>query len=254
MKKVAFLRAALLCLSVCLVSTLSAQNVGINDDNTAPDPNAMLDVKSTTKGVLFPRLTTAQRTTLGTASPTEGMLVFDTDVEAYFFFTNGSWAQLTTGGGGSVPPGTILAYGDDTPPAGYLSCDGSLVDMNTYPALFNAIGVNWGGDGLPNFRLPDLRGRFPRGWDEGAGVDPNAVGRTALHTGGATGDNVGSYQEDEIKSHWHVVAPQVAASDAGGGYVVSGAPIASQIGFSTEPAGGDESRPKNAYVHYIIKY
>lgn len=253
MKKVAFLRTALWCLSVCLVSALSAQNVGINDNNTAPDANAMLDVQSATKGVLFPRMTTAQRTALGALTPTEGMLVFDTELGAYFFFVGGVWVQLTTGAGGGVPPGTILAYGAETPPAGYLSCDGAAFSKFDYPTLFNAIGTAWGGDGLPNFRLPDLRGRFPRGWDDGTGVDPDAGGRTALHTGGTTGDNVGSYQGDEFRGHTHAYTRNQTTIDRGssGGQA---AVLRNTQSAQTTSAGGSETRPQNVAVHYIIKY
>lgn len=260
-------RTACFCLSMFLFAALSAQNVGINDDNSAPDPNAMLDVKSTTRGALFPRMTTAQRTTLGNASPTEGMLVFDTDVEAYFFYTNGAWAQLSTSSS-SVPVGTVLPYAGAVTDngtvveavAGYLLCNGAEITGLQYPALKNVLLTAWGnGDDTDDntVNLPDLRGMFLRGVSgprSDGKEDPEDTGRGAMLPGGNTGDNVGSYQGDEIRSHWHVIAPQVAATDAGGGYVVSGSPIASQIGFSTEPAGGTESRPKNAGVHYIIKY
>lgn len=63
-----------------------------------------------------------------------------------------------------VPPGTIVAFGGDTPPAGWLLCDGSTVRASVYPALFAAIGNSWGhGENTPEdtdpdtFSLPDLR-------------------------------------------------------------------------------------------------
>lgn len=260
MKKVLLLFLGLNC------SVSFSQNVGINDDNATPDPNAILDVKSTTKGALFPRMTTVQRAALGALNPTEGMLVFDTDIEAFFYFTNGEWAQLSTGTGNSVPVGTILAFGGTAVPAGYLACDGSSVSNTAYPALFAVIGTSWGGNGAPNFNLPDLRGRFPRGWDNGAGNDPNAGARTNLYTGGQTGDNVGSYQLDAFQGHHHNVVMTTAASDTGDGGVTCGATGNSQNpgynyaswpisdGGNGTPRYSSETRPKNAYVHYIIKY
>lgn len=242
------------CLPILFPLGVSAQNVGINDDNSTPDPNAMLDVKSTSKGVLFPRMTTTQRTTLGTANPTEGMLVFDTDVEAFFYFINGNWVQLSTGSS-SVPVGTILAYGDDTPPAGYLACDGSSVSNATYPALYAAIGTNWGGDGTPNFKLPDLRGRFPRGWDNSAGVDPDAGSRKDIN-GNTIGDVVGSYQEDTFQDHTHAYTRNQTTIDRGtsGGQaaVLRGTVLAATTGANNN--AGSETRPENASVLYIIKY
>lgn len=253
-----YLRMALASLFFCLYLGMSAQNVGINEDNSVPDPNAMLDVKSTTKGALFPRMTTAQRTTLGNANPAEGMLVFDTEVEAFFYFTNGSWAQLSTGNSSSiVPVGTILAYGDDTPPPGYLICDGSSVNNVTYHDLFMAIGTNWGGDGTPNFKLPDLRGRFPRGWNNGAGVDPNATARTDVNgipLPANESDVVGSYQEDEFRAHNHTQRYDNVNTRSSGTLTWHTPAGAGHAGAQTDAAGGSETRPKNAYVLYIIKY
>lgn len=255
MKKITFFRTAVWCLSICFATTAFAQNVGINDDNSTPDPNAMLDVKSTSKGVLFPRLTTAQRTALGAANPTDGMLVFDSDVDAYFYFANGDWVQLSTGAGSGVPVGTILAYGDDTPPEGYLACNGNSVKNTDFPALYAVIGTNWGGDGTPYFTLPDLRGRFLRGWNNGAGVDPDAESRKDTN-GNPAGDVVGSYQEDAFQDHTHAYTKNQTTIDRGssGGQaaVLRNTVLAATTGANNNPSS--ETRPKNASVHYIIKY
>lgn len=67
--------------------------IGINANNTAPATNAMLDVSSTTKGVLMPRMTTAQRNAI---SATNGLTVYDNDLQAYFYHNGSSWQQLLT--------------------------------------------------------------------------------------------------------------------------------------------------------------
>ena len=72
---------------------LTAQ-VGINTDDSDPDPSAMLDVKSTDKGMLIPRMTTAQRTTI--AAPATGLLVFDNDLNAFYYFDGNDWTALVT--------------------------------------------------------------------------------------------------------------------------------------------------------------
>lgn len=257
MKKTLLVKTVLPGLVILLSFGAPAQNVGINDDNSAPDPNAMLDVKSSSKGVLFPRLNTAQRNTLGAANPAEGMLVFDTDVEAYFYFTNSAWVQLATGGNSGVPVGTILAYGDDTPPPGYLICDGSPVSNAAYPALFAAIGTTWGGDGTPNFHLPDLRGRFLRGWDNGLGRDPDSGSRANDYVGGATGDNVGSYQSDAFQNHYHLFFghnQQENTDGAGTGVFLLRGESWQATGYAENGNRSSETRPKNANVNYIIKY
>jgi uncharacterized protein (TIGR02145 family) len=77
MKKLSFFIAMLLFLSSALFSQVS-----INADNSAPDNSAMLDVKSTTKGMLVPRMTISQRNAI--ASPAKGLLVFCTDNNQYY--------------------------------------------------------------------------------------------------------------------------------------------------------------------------
>jgi hypothetical protein len=72
------------------------QNVAITDDegHTA-DPTAMLDVKSASKGMLVPRLTTTQRN--GITDPAPGLLVFDSTVGSFFYYFGGQWTNLSTG-------------------------------------------------------------------------------------------------------------------------------------------------------------
>jgi hypothetical protein len=71
---------------------LAAQNVGINNDGSAPNPKAMLDVKSNTKGLLIPRMTTTERTNI--TSPPEGLMVYDTDIKSFFFIKNNNWENM----------------------------------------------------------------------------------------------------------------------------------------------------------------
>jgi microcystin-dependent protein len=78
-------------------------------------------------------------------------------------------------------------------------CDGTSYLRTAYPALFTAIGTAYGTVDGTHFNVPDLRGQFLRGRDGGAGVDPDRTTRTALKTGGATGDNVGSAQATATK-------------------------------------------------------
>lgn len=100
-----------------------------------------------------------------------------------------------------VPAGTILSYGGASAPAGWLLCDGSVISRTTYAALFAALSTAWGyGDTSSTFNLPDLRGRFLRGKDGGAGRDPGD-NRTPANTGGNTGDAVGSVQPNATKKN-----------------------------------------------------
>ena len=81
---------------------INAQNVAINNDGSSATGSAMLDVKSTTKGFMMPRVTSAQRTAI--ASPVLGLLVFDTDTKTLWAHDGNSWKNLYTSGGGLTLP------------------------------------------------------------------------------------------------------------------------------------------------------
>lgn len=74
--------------------------------------------------------------------------------------------------GGGLPAGAISYFAAATVPTGYLECNGQAVSRTTYSTLFAFIGTIYGvGDGSTTFNLPDLRGEFVRGYDDGRGVD-----------------------------------------------------------------------------------
>jgi Chaperone of endosialidase len=85
----------LIMITACYALTGAAQNIGINATGTNPDPSAMLDVQSVTKGFLMPRMTTNQRTTI--AAPAEGLKVYDTDSKSFWYYNGTGWIQLSTG-------------------------------------------------------------------------------------------------------------------------------------------------------------
>ena len=78
-----------------LTGSMFAQNgsVGINNDGSSPNGSAMLDVSSTSKGLLPPRLTTAQRNTI--ASPAEGLVIYNTDEKSLNLYNGVAWTSLT---------------------------------------------------------------------------------------------------------------------------------------------------------------
>lgn len=164
-----------------------------------------------------------------------------------------------------VQPGTILPFAGETAPTGYLVCDGSTISRSSYSALYAAIGDAHGyGDNSTTFEIPDLRGRFLRGHDNGAGNDSGAGSRTAAATGGNTGDTVGSYQEDGNKDHNHIngLHSNDSSIDSYGQFssgsrwrfTSNGTSTAGTYGYYTSTTSDGESRPKNINVNYIIKY
>lgn len=173
-----------------------------------------------------------------------------------------------------IPKGTIQALGSSGTPEGWLLCDGSSVSRTTYANLFATIGTAFGSASGTTFNLPDLRGRFLRGWANGNTRDPDRAGRTAMATGGNTGDAVGSVQGHAFQTHSHTNSytnNQVASGLAGltsgqaaydrgnGGSSQNTQHLTITINNATASganaqASANESRPVNAYVNYIIRY
>ncbi len=92
-KKVFLVTTALLAFS--FTNKCLAQSVSVNSTGATPDSTAILDVNSTTKGLLIPRMTNNQKNTI--ASPATGLLVYQTDSEQGFYYYNGSaWLLLLT--------------------------------------------------------------------------------------------------------------------------------------------------------------
>ena len=152
-----------------------------------------------------------------------------------------------------IPAGVVLPYAGGQIPLGWALCDGSVVSRSVNSKLFVAIGTSHGeGDGSATFNLPDYRGRFLRGADNGAGRDPDRNSRQPMGVGGNAGDAVGSVQQDEFKSHNHRLPGRIYTNGATGG---GGDYFDEEAGRSyfTENTGGSETRPVNAYVNFIIK-
>jgi phage-related tail fiber protein len=81
-------------------------------------------------------------------------------------------SNLTFAPENAVPSGAVVYLARSTAPDGWLKANGAAVSRTTYARLFGAIGTTFGsGDGSTTFTLPDLRGEFMRGWDDGRGID-----------------------------------------------------------------------------------
>ena len=175
-----------------------------------------------------------------------------------------------------IPAGVIVPFGGQVEniPSGWLLCDGSEISRTEYPNLYDAVGVCWGtGDGSTTFNLPDMRGMFLRGVSGESENDPDAADRVVLNdNGGNTGNNVGSYQGDAIRNITGTMAPvrggQFTPSVNSVSGVFSSTNSNTTGGKNTETRAssditfdasrvvpvGNDNRPKNVYVNYIIKY
>jgi len=91
------------------------------------------------------------------------------------------------------PAGIVKMWGGDlaSPPAGYLTCDGSAVSRTTYADLFTVIGTTYGaGDGSTTFNLPNFTNRFPYGANEGSSAGNASVGSANTRTLSGNDDSV----------------------------------------------------------------
>lgn len=171
-----------------------------------------------------------------------------------------------------VPVGTIMSHGGDLGDAavkerlrrqGWLLCDGTELAVAEYPELYASIGTAFGGDkDASRFRLPDLRGRFVRGVNGSAkDGDPDAASRPSIAPGGYTGNRVGSVQDDAFQGHHHATSAINGDREGnwGGGAGSKPKGNAAWIGDATTdgtrgvPRFSTETRPKNVYVHWIVK-
>ena len=150
-----------------------------------------------------------------------------------------------TNASSAIKAGTVAYFAASSPPAGWLAANGAAVSRTTYAALFNAIGTTFGtGDGSTTFNLPDLRGEFIRGWDNGRGVD--------------SGRTFGSAQSHQMQSHVHTYPNAL-----GGGYnPVAGLTVlvdgSASVAYNSSATGGtsngSENRPRNIALLACIKF
>lgn len=74
--------------------------------------------------------------------------------------------------------GEIRPFAGDYAPQDWALCDGSLLQITDYQALYSLLGTTFGGDGSTNFALPNLKGRVPIGAGTGTGLTARALGQT----------------------------------------------------------------------------
>jgi microcystin-dependent protein len=189
--------------------------------------------------------------------------------------TNGGFLQTDGSGNLSfqivagVPSGSVFCMAVATVPTGYLECNGAAVSRTTYSALFAIIGVQYGaGNGSSTFNIPDLRGEFVRGFDNGKGTDNN---RQIASSQGSANLSHGHSVSASVNDSGHVHAtsfdnkkyfPGGGSTSIGyggaGGYpadvfTMSSANTGISVSISQNNAGGGEARPRNIAMMYIIK-
>jgi microcystin-dependent protein len=142
-----------------------------------------------------------------------------------------------------APSGEVAYFAMEAAPSGWIKANGAVINRTTYADLFLAIGTRFGaGDGATTFRLPDLRGEFVRGWDDGRNVD---AGRALGSTQAAT-----TVQNSLEASFGTTSIPMTnvdATSDGPSGAV-------GQVSFTgTSPRTINSMRPRNVALLACIK-
>ena len=198
------------------------------------------------------------------------------------FLTTDSSGNLSFATPDSVPTGCVFCRAAASVPAGYLECNGAAVSRSTYSALFSVIGTTYGsGNGSSTFNLPDLRGEFIRGFDNGRGVDS---GRSINNPqGSANQSHNHSYGNNGITvsgaNHNHNIRKITLQPSIANVAITLGSGQSYQIGYATNNngqtgqavqnsgnlsmsgtvgitinnTGGNESRPRNVAMMYIIR-
>src|SRR4051812_33284301 len=92
MQKLLLLSIIFIGLFICPNTFVFAQGVGINPSGNTPDPSAIFDVSSTTKGQLMPRMTTGQRDAI--SSPAEGLQIFNTTTKCFEAYVYSAWSTV----------------------------------------------------------------------------------------------------------------------------------------------------------------
>jgi len=195
--------------------------------------------------------------------------------------TNGSGAlSFTTVSG--VPSGSVFCMAVATVPSGYLECNGAAVSRTTYSVLFAVIGTAYGtGNGSSTFNLPDLRGEFVRGFDNGKGTDngrsiatsqsaSNASHNHSISLSGTTSNksltgNVRKISEtfagagtvsgvfSKMQNQSAPFTPGGPDSSSTGGFSMDASHDHTFSASGTSGNQGSESRPRNIAMMYVIK-
>ena len=176
-----------------------------------------------------------------------------------------------------VPSGAVFCIAVASVPSGYLECNGAAVSRTTYAALFAVIGTQYGSTNSTNFKVPDLRGEFVRGFDNGRGVDSgrsvassqSAQNQSHNHSASAT-STAGAHSHSLNYQRKHVEDTGTAAitdirregGDGDGGSqtftndTTSGFMNNATVSVSTSVSignQGSEARPRNIAMMYVIK-
>ena len=170
-----------------------------------------------------------------------------------------------------VPTGSVFCIAVATVPTGYVECNGgSYARTGTYAALFAIIGTTYGAADSSHFNVPDLRGEFIRGFDNGKGTDSgrnvgSSQGSANLqhNHSASTSTSIGNHQHNvdtlnefaSTHGTWQTVGGyrQVHIGGTARKPKTSSASLSASSSTTVNNSGGSESRPRNIAMMYVIK-
>ena len=163
----------------------------------------------------------------------------------------------------AAPSGMIAYFAGQTAPAGWLKANGAAVSRTAYARLFAAVGTTYGaGDGKTTFNLPDLRGEFLRGWDDGRGADAGrAFGSAQAHAMQTHTHGIGIMSNSDdvwfIEQDWSGAYPAALLNGELNRYergtATGGAYDHHNLGTTPATTAGEETRPRNIALLACIK-
>ncbi|HEX7099342.1 MAG TPA: tail fiber protein [Acidimicrobiia bacterium] len=161
------------------------------------------------------------------------------DLEGLVAALQGQVSDLEAGLGAAWPVGSIIMYGGDEAPNGWILCDGRAVSRTQYSNLFDKIGTRFGsGDGSTTFNVPNLQRRFPVGKaSSGAASTVGSTGGTWDHT-------------HSVPSHQHTVNPPATDTDVNTALDTVVEPEQGDSGRSGLLSRIDTNASSNSHRHY----
>lgn len=156
-----------------------------------------------------------------------------------------------------APSGLVAYFARSTAPAGWLKANGAAISRTAYADLFAAIGTTFGaGDGVNTFNLPDMRGEFIRGLDDGRGVDTGRTIGSSQATGvpNITGYVLGSVEESGSSATGAFELKKQATNGANSGATSWGFDFDASRVSNVYKNGLTEARPRNVAQLACIKF
>ncbi len=130
--------------------------------------------------------------------------------------------------------GIIKLFGGNFAPQGWLYCDGSILNISQYSALFALLGTTYGGNGSSTFALPDLRGRAAIGQGQGPGLQNYQLGQVG-------GQETVTLVAGQLPSHNHMLMGSTSAAN-------TNSPTNAVLAQASATTGGGDSADMNAYL------